>query len=107
MKKLVVLAEQEGLVLNIIHQLWIKPFNIPSSWKVALDNSEYGGLVTDDDYVEGVANSIANELNLASGKKVHTLGLESKTAGFYSQVDNLPPTAEKIMEKLKQIKYGL
>ena len=107
MKKLVVLAEQEGLVLNIIHQLWIKPFNIPPSWKTALESSKYGGLVTDDDYVEGVANSIANELNLASGKKVHTLGLESKTAGFYSQVDNLPPTAEKIMEKLKQIKYGL
>ena len=107
MKKLVALAEQEGLVLNIIHQLWIKPFSIPSSWKIALDNSEYGGLVTDDDYVEGVANSIANELNLASGKKVHTLGLEPKTAGFYSQVDNLPPTAEKIMEKLKQIKHGL
>jgi hypothetical protein len=80
--------------------LWIKPFNIPFSWKLALDNSKYGGLVTDDDYVEGVASSMANELNLATGKKVYTLGLESKTAGFYSQVDNLPPTAEKILEKL-------
>jgi transketolase C-terminal domain/subunit len=107
MNKLVQLAEQENIKLNIIHQLWIRPFNIPFSWRLALDNSVYGGLVTDDDYVEGVASSIANELSLATGKKVHTLGLEPKTAGFYPQVDNLPPTAEKMIEKLKQIKNGI
>jgi len=105
--KLVQLAEQENIKLNIIHQLWIRPFNIPFSWKLALDTSVYGGLVTDDDYVEGVASSIANELSLATGKKVYTLGLEPKTAGFYSQVDNLPPTAEKMIEKLKHIKNGI
>jgi transketolase C-terminal domain/subunit len=107
MSKLVQLAEQENIKLNVIHQLWIRPFNIPFSWRLALDNSVYGGLVTDDDYVEGVASSIANELSLATGKKVHTLGLEPKTAGFYPQVDNLPPTAEKMIEKLKQIKNGI
>ena len=107
MKKLVELAEQENIYLNIIHQLWIKPFNIPFSWKLALDNSRFGGLVTDDDYVEGTASSIANELSLATGKRVWTLGLEPRTAGFHPSVDNLPPTAEKIINKLKQIKYGI
>ena len=107
MKKLVELVEKENIHLNIIHQLWIKPFNIPSSWKVALDNSRFGGLVTDDDYVEGTASSIANELSLATGKRVWTLGLEPRTAGFHPSVDNLPPSAEKIIEKLKQIKYGI
>jgi transketolase C-terminal domain/subunit len=104
MKKLVELATKEGIVLNIIHQLWIKPFNIPISWKEYLSNSKYGGLVTDDDFVEGTASSIANELSLATGKKVYTLGLEEKVAGFYPNVDSLPPTAERILEKLKQIK---
>jgi pyruvate/2-oxoglutarate/acetoin dehydrogenase E1 component len=104
MKKLVQLAEQEGIKLNIIHQLWIKPFTIEDNWKIALDNSKYGGLVTDDDYVEGTASSIANELSLATGKKVYTLGLESRSAGFHPSVDNLPPNAEQILEKLKQIK---
>ena len=103
MKKLIELAELEGIKLNIIHQLWIKPFIIEDNWKLALNNSKYGGLVTDDDYVEGVASSIANELSLATNKIVHTLGLEPKTAGFYQLVDNLPPSAEKILEKLKQI----
>jgi acetoin:2,6-dichlorophenolindophenol oxidoreductase subunit beta len=104
MKKLVQLAEQEGIKLNIIHQLWIKPFIIENSWKIALDNSKYGGLVTDDDYVEGTASSIANELSLATSKRVYTLGLEPRTAGFHPSVDNLPPSAEQILEKLKQIK---
>jgi hypothetical protein len=87
--------------------LWLKPFIVEDNWKVALDNSEFGGLVTDDDYVEGTASSIANELSLASGKRVWTLGLEPRTAGFHPSVDNLPPSAEQIMKKLKQIKYGI
>ena len=107
MKKLVELAEKENIKLSIVHQLWIKPFKVENSWKIALDNSIFGGLVTDDDYVEGTASSIANELSLATGKRVWTLGLEPKTAGFHPTVDNLPPTAEKIIEKLKNIKYGI
>lgn len=107
MKKLTELAKQENIHLNIIHQLWIKPFIVEDKWKIALDNSKFGGLVTDDDYVEGTASSIANELSLTSGKKVWTLGLEPRTAGFHPSVDNLPPSAEQIIEKLKQIKYGI
>lgn len=106
MKKLVELAKIENIKLNIIHQLWIKPFNVSFSWKYALTTSKYGGLVTDDDFVEGTASSIANELSLATGKKVYTLGLEERVAGFHPDVDSLPPTAEKIMDKLKQIKNG-
>jgi pyruvate/2-oxoglutarate/acetoin dehydrogenase E1 component len=102
--KLLKLTEQEGIKLNIIHQLWLRPFYVMDNWITSLKNSKYGGLVTDDDYVEGVASSIANELNLATGKKVYTLGLEPRTAGFHPSVDNLPPSAEKMIEKLKQIK---
>jgi pyruvate/2-oxoglutarate/acetoin dehydrogenase E1 component len=107
MDKVVELATQEGIKVNIFHQLWIKPFNIEDRWIKSLKNSQFGGLVTDDDYVEGTASSIANELSLASRKNIWTLGLDPKTAGFYSNVDNLPPNAEKIVEKLKQIKYGI
>jgi pyruvate/2-oxoglutarate/acetoin dehydrogenase E1 component len=104
MNKLIELAKEEKLVLNIIHQLWIKPFNVESNWKDALNNSTYGGLVTDDDFVEGTASSIANELSLATSKRVYTLGLEERVAGFHPSVDSMPPSAEKIIDKLKQIK---
>ena len=107
MTKLVELAGAENITLNIIHQLWIKPFNISPLWAQALNRSKYGGLVTDDDYVDGVASSMANELSLVTTKRVHTLGLDPRTAGFHPSVDNLPPSAEKILEKLKQIKNGI
>jgi transketolase C-terminal domain/subunit len=107
MDKLIELAKQENITLNVIHQVWIKPFLISPYWGEALSNSKYGGLVTDDDYVEGTASSIANELSLATGKRVYTLGLEPRTAGFHPSVDNLPPTAEKMLEKLKNINYGI
>jgi pyruvate/2-oxoglutarate/acetoin dehydrogenase E1 component len=107
MTKLVELAGKENITLNIIHQLWIRPFNVNPLWAQALNRSRYGGLVTDDDYVEGVASSMANELSLVTTKRVHTLGLDPRTAGFYASVDNLPPSAEKILEKLKQIKNGI
>ena len=97
MTKLVELAGAENITLNIIHQLWIRPFNVNPLWAQALNRSRYGGLVTDDDYVEGVASSMANELSLVSTKRVHTLGLDPRTAGFYASVDNLPPSAEKIL----------
>ena len=104
--KLLQLAKQEDIKLNVFHQFILKPFTIKENWISSLNNSKYGGLVTDDDYVEGISDSIANNLNLATGKKIHTLGLESRTAGFYPSVDNLPPTAEKIITLLKKIKHG-
>lgn len=106
MKRLLELCEQEGIRLNIIHQVWLKPFRILDNWISVIQNSKYGGLVVDDDYVEGVASSIANALNLETNKKIYTLGLDPRTAGFHPVVDNLPPTAEKILAKLKQIKNG-
>ena len=103
-ENLILLAKENDIKLNVIHQVWIKPFIIQQSWIKSLKNSKYGGLVTDDDYVEGVASSMANELNLSTGKKVYTMGLEQKTAGFYFEVDNLPPNAEKMLKKLLSIK---
>ena len=107
MDKLIDLAQQNDILLNIVHIWKIKPFEIDGVMEQSLKKSKYGGLVTDDDYVEGVASSIANELSVATGKVVHTLGLEPRTAGFHPSVDNLPPTAEKMIEKLKEIKYGI
>ena len=103
MDRLFEMAKKENIKLNVIHLLWIKPFVIKDEWRIALSNSKFGGLISDDDYVEGVASSLANDLNLSTDKKVWTIGLDSKTAGFHPDVDNLPPNAEKILDKLKSI----
>lgn len=107
MDKLKLLAIKENISINIYHQVVLKPYIIQQHWIEGLKTSKFGGLVTDDDYVEGTASSIANELSVASGKVVNTLGLKPRTAGFHPTVDNLPPSAEEIINKLKQIKHGV
>ncbi len=96
--------EKLGLKVSIIHQLWIKPFVVEESWIQCLNNSKYGGLLLDDDYEEGAASSMAHKLMMQSdGKKVETLCLEHRTAGFHPDVDNLPPSKEKIIKKIKEL----
>ncbi len=95
----------EGIKVSIIHQLWIKPFVFKNKWIKCLNNSKFGGIVMDDDYDHGVASSIAHRMMIKSTKKVHTLGLDHKTAGFHSKVDNLPPSSSKIINMVKKIIY--
>ena len=106
MKRLLELAEMENIRLNVIHVVWLKPFTIHDEWIESVVNSKYGGLVTDDDFEEGVASSLANQINIKSDKKIHTLGLKPITAGFYPEVDSLPPNSEEILHKIKKIING-
>jgi pyruvate/2-oxoglutarate/acetoin dehydrogenase E1 component len=92
-----------GYKVNVIHQLWIKPFVMHEDWTIALKNSKFGGIVLDDDYEEGAASSIAHRMILESEKIVRTMCLKHKTAGFHPDVDNLPPTKEKIIQKILNI----
>ena len=83
--------------------MWIKPFVFKEEWKRCLHNSKYGGIVLDDDYEQGVASSIAHRMMIESNTKVHTMGLEHRTAGFHPYRDNLPPSPKQIINKVKEI----
>ena len=98
--------EKQGIKASIIHQLWIKPFLFTEIWKRQLNSSKFGGIVLDDDYEQGVASSIAHRMMLESDKKVYTMGLENRTAGFHKDVDNLPPTPRKIINKVLELVNG-
>ena len=100
------ILEEQGYKINIIHQLWIKPFEFKDEWKKALNDSKYGGMVLDDDYEEGAASSIAHTMMISANKKVHTMGLDHRTAGFHPDVDNLPPTPDAIVNRVKSIING-
>ena len=95
--------EKQGIKASIIHQLWIKPFLFTEIWRRQLNNSKFGGIVLDDDYEQGVASSIAHRMMLQSDKKVYTMGLDHRTAGFHKDSDNLPPTPKQIINKVKRI----
>ena len=104
---------KEGTKVNVINIFEIKPLKNLKKAKQSLIDSKFGGIVLDDDYVNGIAKNIAHDLNLMTNKIVNVIGLKDKSAGFYPQVDNLPPTSNeirsfiyKIIKRQKsQIKY--
>ena len=104
------ILKDRGIKASICNMVWIKPWHLNKGmWKIQLRNSKFGGLVLDDDYEQGVASYFAHKMMIerdSSDKKVYTLGLDHRTAGFHPDVDNLPPSPEKIVEKVLQICYN-
>ena len=95
--------EKKGIKVGIINIVWLKPLRFKKKWLESLKKARFGGIVIDDDYVNGVSKSIANDLNLKTGKQMHTMGLKDRTAGFHKAVDNLPPNAEEICKQIEKI----
>jgi transketolase C-terminal domain/subunit len=104
MEKLLKIMDSYNVKINVFNIFWLKPLFISDDAIQSLFNSKYGGLVLDDDYVLGCQSSIANILSDKSNKIVRCLGIQDKTAGFYSNVDNLPPSADQIAEHLLLVK---
>ncbi len=94
--------EKEGIICNLIHVKWLKPFDISEKMRLALGASKTG-LFLDGDFENGHMKCMAHDLTMATGKLVHVLGLEEHHAGFSSASDNLPPTKEKIIQKVKAL----
>ena len=102
-KKAQQLLMKEKIKVSIVNILWIKPLKVSKKSLDNLKKSKYGGIVMDDDYKNGIAKSIANDLSLKTNKLVSTMGLQDKTAGTGKKLDNLPPTAKEIYNNVKNI----
>ena len=95
--------EKKGYKIGIVNVVWIKPFDIVKGWENAVKTSKYGGIVLDDDYVDGVGTNLAYEIMKKTGKKVEVIGLKNKSAGFSKATDNLPPNYLEIVKKVQEI----
>ena len=97
------ILDNEGYKIGIVHLLWIKPFKLSNQIINAVKHSKYGGIILDDDYVDGIANTLANKINLKTKREIRTMGLKDITAGAHKKLDNLPPNSKEIIKKLKKI----
>ena len=79
-----------GYSVAVHHIVDIKPFDLPIDDIVYASKAKFG-IVLDDDYTDGIAKSIAFDIQKNSKLEMRVMGLENKSAGFYKQVDNLPP----------------
>ncbi len=95
---------RDGIKCNLVHLLWLKPFEATEDMLDALFRSHDRGLVLDGDFENGVAKCVAYDLMRESGSSdIEVLCLEERAAGFAPHLDNLPPTEEKICKKVKEM----
>ena len=89
--------------IGIIHLVNLKPFGLEKKWIEAIKTSKHGVLMTDNDYKDGILRILAHKVNEKTNKNVHVMGLNDKTAGHHSTVDNLPPDSVAIKKKILEI----
>ena len=94
---------KKGIKVSVHHVFQVKPFEPSNESLRSLKGSKFGGVVLDDDYVDGISKCLAHDLSSLTGSKMNVMGLENKTAGFYPQVDNLPPNKEQIISRIFDI----
>jgi len=97
------LLTTEGITCDLMHLNWLKPFRTTDSMLQSLEKSKLGLVIDSDFEIGGPSRSIAYELMLASSVPVHALGVEDRTAGFASHLDNGTPTNEKIYHTVKAL----
>ncbi len=91
-----------GIKCDIFHLLWLKPFAAKQELLESLRRTKRG-LVIDSDYeIAGAARSIAYELMHMTGVAVQALGLEDRVCGAAAQLENITPSAQKIIEVVKK-----
>lgn len=87
---------RDGYRVGVVNLFRIKPLCMGDGVS-QLAQSRNGGLVLDDDYPDGIAKAIANDLSNEYGKPVRAMGLEDRSSGFSKDSDNLPPDKDGIV----------
>ena len=62
--------KEKNIRISIINLFWLKPLKIKKYYIDLLKSSKFGGLVLDDEYPDGIAKSISNDLSNISEKKL-------------------------------------
>ena len=102
-RKATQMLKEEGIKCNIVHLMWLKPFDLTSRLIDPLIRSKRG-IVIDSGYeIAGASRSIAYELTQATGFNVKALGLYDKTKCLCPPLQNRAPEADRIYETVKEV----
>lgn len=89
---------EQGIRCNIVHLVWLKPFEVDARVLAPLKASGRG-IVIDSAYeIAGASQSIAYDLMLATGCPVKAVGQFDRSPGVAKHLENGTPTAERIVE---------
>lgn len=101
--KAIKLLKIDGINCNFINILWLKPFITSNRLITPLNESKLGIVVDPGHEIAGASQSIAYELNQATGYQVKALGLYDKTKCLCPPLQNKTPDARRIYEIVREI----
>lgn len=93
----------EGITCDLIHLLWLKPFQVTDLMVDSLKKTGLGLVIDSDFEIAGTSRSIAYDLMHEASVPVFALGLEDRTAGFAPHLDNPTPSPKKIADRVKSL----
>ncbi|MEY4527912.1 MAG: hypothetical protein RL768_1631 [Nitrospirota bacterium] len=94
---------KEGILCNIQHLVWLKPFTVTDDMRHALSQTKLGLVIDSDFEIGGPSRSIAYDLMHQCGAPVFALGLEDRSAGVADALDNPTPTPERIVHVVREL----
>lgn len=97
------MLKRDGIKCNIVHILWLKPFAITDRLIEPLLQSKRGIVIDPGHEIAGASQSIAYELNQATGCSVKALGLYDRTKCLCPPFQNKAPDADRICETAKEV----
>ena len=97
------MLKRDGIKCNIVHIVWLKPFAITDRLIEPLLQSKRGIVIDPGHEIAGASQSIAYELNQATGCSVKALGLYDRTKCLCPPFQNKTPDADRICETAKEV----
>lgn len=93
----------DGIACNVVHLLWLKPFDLDERLLAPLRSSGRGLVVDAGHEIAGASQAIAYSLSNATGKPVRALGLADRTKCLCDPLKNAFPDALSIAAAARDI----
>ncbi|MBQ26703.1 MAG: hypothetical protein CMH81_00960 [Nitrospiraceae bacterium] len=92
-----------GVRCNLVHLLWLKPFDLTQRVMEPLKASGHG-IVVDSAYeIAGASQSVAYELMYATGCPVKAVGQADRSPGVAKRLENGTPTTMRIVDTVEMM----
>lgn len=95
--------KSEGIICNVVHINWLKPFHCADRMLEPLRQSRRGLVIDAGHQIAGASQSLAYELMQSTGLPVKALGLLDHTKCLCLPLQNRVPNADTIMCAVKEM----
>ena len=97
------LLAPRGILCNVVHILWLKPFLVEERMSAPLKSSGRGVVIDPGHETAGAAESLAYQLMQTTGVPVRALGLADRTKCLCPPLQNRYPDAQSIADQVRNM----